>query len=292
MDKFKVWSFPVIILILMCTGCAFVSMDLGSLTQLQPFEERVIHEGSKDKILVVEVLGLIRTTNKHDSFMPKQGTFERVEGVLDEAKDDKRIKGIILRIDSPGGGYTASDLVFRKIQEFKSSQKIPVVACITDQGTSGAYMIALSADYIIALPSSVVGNVGVLMPSISLGGLMDKLGISEQTVKSGKLKDAGSPLHDMSEEERTLLKGIVMQFYDDFIGRVKTRRPVTNEDISVIQDGRVMTAAMGKKVHLIDEVGYYEASLEKITSLAGLEDPTVVVYRRRGENKGGFYSWP
>jgi len=292
MHKFKVWSFPVIIFIFMCAGCAFVSMDLGSLTQLQPFEERVIYKGSKDKILVVEVLGLIRTTNKHDSFMPKQGTFERVETVLDEAKEDKRIKGLILRIDSPGGGYTASDLVFRKIQEFKSSQKVPVVACITDQGTSGAYMIALSADYIVALPSSVVGNVGVLMPSISLGGLMDKLGISEQTIKSGKLKDAGSPLHDMSEEERTLLKGIVMQFYDDFIERVKTRRPVTNEDISVIQDGRVMTAAMGKKLHLIDEVGYYEASLEKVTSLANLENPTVVVYRRRGENKGGFYSWP
>lgn len=285
-------SYTLGILLFACTGCAFVSLDLGSMVQIQPFEERVIHKGSKDKILVVEILGLIRTTNRHDSFMPKQGTFERVESVLDKAKDDKRIKGVILKIDSPGGGYTASDLVFRKIQEFKSTQKVPVVSCITDQGTSGAYMIALSSDYIVALPSSVVGNVGVLMPSISLGGLMDKLGISEQTIKSGKLKDAGSPLHEMSEEERSLLKGIVMQFYDDFIERVRTRRPVTKDDIAVIQDGRVMTAMMGKKLHLIDEVGYYEDSLKKVTALANAENPTVVVYRRRGENSGGFYTWP
>jgi protease IV len=292
MGTHKIRSFFLVMLFVACTGCAFVSLDLGSITQLQPFEERVISKGTKDRILVVEVLGMIRTTNRHDSFMPKQGTFERVENVLDIAKDDKRIKGIILKIDSPGGGYTASDLIFRKIQDFKSSQKVPVVACITDQGTSGAYMIALSSDYIVALPSSVVGNVGVLMPSISLGGLMEKLGIAEQTVKSGKLKDAGSPLHDMSGEEKTLLKSIVMEFYDKFIERVKSRRPVTKEDITVIQDGRVMTADMGKKLHLIDEVGYYEDSLKKISTLANVENPTVVVYRRRGENKGGFYTWP
>lgn len=280
------------ILFLTCSGCAFVSLDLGSLTQMQPFEERVLHEGTKDKILVVEILGLIRTTDRHDAFMPKQGTFERLENVLDKAKEDTAIKGVILKIDSPGGGYTASDLIFRRIKEYKSTNKIPVVACIADQGTSGGYMVALSSDYIVALPSSVVGNVGVLLPSISVGGLMDKLGIDEQTVKSGKLKDAGSPLHDMTEEEKTVLKSIVMEFYNNFIERVKASRPVTNEDIGIIQDGRVMSSTTGKLLHLIDEVGYYEDSLKKVESLAGIKDPTVIVYRRKGENKGGFYSWP
>jgi len=284
--------FAPIILFITCSGCAFVSLDLGSLTQMQPFEERVLHEGTKDKILVVEILGLIRTTDRHEAFMPKQGTFERLENVLDMAKEDEAIKGMILKIDSPGGGYTASDLIFRRIQEFKSKQKIPVVACIVDQGTSGGYMVALSSDYIMALPSSVVGNVGVLMPSISVGGLMDKLGIDEQTLKSGRLKDAGSPLHDMTEEEKTVLRSIIMEFYNNFIERVKASRPVTNEDIAVIQDGRVMSATTGKLLHLIDEVGYYEDSLKKIESLAGVKDPTIIVYRRKGENKGGFYSWP
>ena len=273
-------------------GCAFVNMDLGNLTQLQPFEERVLKEGASDKILVVEILGLIRTTDSHSSFMPRQGTYERLENVLEKAKDDKKIKGIILKIDSPGGGYTASDLIYKRIHEFKTTKSIPVVSCIVDQGTSGGYMVALSSDYIVALPSSVVGNVGVLMPSISLGGLMDKLGIADQTIKSGKLKDAGTPLRDMSEDEKAILKSIVMEFSTNFIERLKSSRPVTKEDLVTIQDGRVMTATTGKSLHLIDEIGYYEDALKKMESLTSVKDPTVVVYRRRGENMGGFYTWP
>jgi protease IV len=292
MYRIRVRVFPCILIFLACSGCAFVDLDLGSMTQIQPLEERVIHEGTKDKVLVVEVLGFIRTTDRHDSFMPKQGTYERLESVLDKAKDDKHIKGIILKIDSPGGGYTASDLIFRKMKEYKEEHKLPVVACIVDQGTSGGYMVALSSDYIVAAPSSVVGNVGVLMPSISLGGLMGKLGVANQTIKSGKLKDAGTPLRDMTKEEEALLQGIIMEFSGNFLERVKGIRPVTKEDLAIVQDGRVLTASQGKNLHLIDQVGYYEDVIKKMESLGSVKDPTVVVYRRRGENQGGFYSWP
>lgn len=283
---------PIMILCFICTGCAFVSVDLASLTQISPLEERVIREGSKEKILVVEILGLIRTTGSRDTFIQRQGTLERLDNVLDKAKKDDGIKGVILKIDSPGGSYTASDLVFRRIREYKASQNIPVVGCIVDQGTSGAYMAALSTDYIIALPSSVVGNVGVLLPSISLGGLMEKLGIDNQTITSGDLKDAGTPLRDMTEQEYALLRGIVMEFHSNFMNTVRETRPVTEQDVAVFQDGRVVTSTTGKALHLIDEVGYYEDALKKIESLTGIEKPTVVVYRRKGENQGGFYSWP
>ena len=278
--------------LLVCQGCAFISVDLANIMQMQPFEERVLRSGTKDKILVVEILGMIRTTTKRDTFMPKQGTLERLDSVLEKAEKDSNIKGILLKVDSPGGGYTASDLTFNRITEFKESQNIPVVACITDQGTSGAYMISLSADHIVALPSSVVGNVGVILPSISLAGLMDKLGIDNQTITSGKLKDSGNPLREMTDEDKEILEGIVMEFHHNFIQRVKQHRPVTDEDLEVIGDGRVMTATVGKKYHLIDKVGYFEDAVSKMEELAGTEKPTVVVYRRKGENSGGFYSWP
>ncbi len=273
-------------------GCAFVSFDLGSFMQLQPYEERVIEEGSKDKILVVEVLGIITTTSMRDGFITRQGTLERIDGILEIAKEDKAIKGILLKIDSPGGGVTASDLVFRQIKEFKEKHKIPVVACVTGQGTSGAYMVALSADNIVALPSAVVGNIGVLMPSISLEGLMDKLGIKNQTLTSGKLKDSGTILRDMNKDDKAILEEIVNEFSQDFIARVKAIRPVKQEDIDIIKDGRVMTASMGLKHKLIDQVGYYEDAMKTMESLSKIPKPTVVVYRRKGENKGGFYSWP
>jgi protease-4 len=224
--------------------------------------------------------------------MPSQGTLERIDGVIEMAKEDKAIKGILLKIDSPGGGVTASDLVFREIKDFKETHKIPVVACITGQGTSGAYMVALSADRIVALPSAVVGNIGVLMPSISLEGLMDKLGIKNQTLTSGKLKDSGTILRDMNKDDKAILEGIVTEFSQDFIAKVKAIRPVKPEDISVIEDGRVMSASTGMKFKLIDQVGYYEDAMKTMESLSKTKAPTVVVYRRKGENKGGFYSWP
>jgi protease IV len=273
-------------------GCAFISLDLGSLMQTQPFEERVLKEGSKDKILVIEVLGIITTTSMRDGFIPSQGTLERIDGVLEMADKDTAIKGILLKIDSPGGGVTASDLVFREIKDFKETHKIPVVACITGQGTSGAYMVALSSDRIVALPSAVVGNIGVLMPSVSLGGLMDKLGIKNQTLTSGKLKDSGTILRDMNKEDKVILEEIVTEFSRDFIAKVKAVRPVKPEDLSVIEDGRVMSASTGMKFKLIDQVGYYDDAMKIMESLSKTKTPTVIVYRRKGENKGGFYSWP
>jgi len=279
-------------LLFLLSGCAFVSVDLSSLTQISPLEERVIREGSDQKILVIEILGLIRTTGSRDTFIHRQGALERLDNVLEKAEKDKKIRGVILKIDSPGGAYTASDLVFRRIREYKTEQAIPVVGCIVDQGASGAYMAVLAADYIVALPSSVVGNVGVLLPSVSFEGLMEKVGIENQTITSGNLKDAGTPLRDMTPEEYELLKGIVMEFSSHFMSRVKEARPVTEQDIAVFQDGRVVTSKTGKDLHLVDEVGYYEDALKKVESLAHVEDPTVIVYRRKGENRGGFYSWP
>ncbi|MCK9265193.1 MAG: signal peptide peptidase SppA, partial [Deltaproteobacteria bacterium] len=109
-------------LLFLLSGCAFVSVDLSSLTQISPLEERVIREGSDQKILVIEILGLIRTTGSRDTFIHRQGTLERLDNVLEKAEKDKKIRGVILKIDSPGGAYTASDLVFRRIREYKTEQ--------------------------------------------------------------------------------------------------------------------------------------------------------------------------
>ena len=273
-------------------GCAFVSVDVASLMQVPEFQERVLHRGTRDKLLVVEILGPISTTSLRSGLMPRQGTLERLDAVLTKADRDKNIQGLILKIDSPGGGYAASDLAYRRIQEYKAGHHTPVVACITGQGTSGAYLVALSADTIVALPSAVVGNVGVILPSISLEGLLDKLGIANQSIKSGTLKDAGNPLRDMNAADRQVLEDIVMEFSRTFLDLVALTRNVSAEELAVIADGRVMSASTAKGLHLIDETGYYETALKAATKLGRLEDPTVIVYRRRGENQGGFYSWP
>ncbi|MEN6475938.1 MAG: signal peptide peptidase SppA [Syntrophaceae bacterium] len=282
----------VILLALMVSGCAFVTIDLASLTRIPGLEERILKRGTADKILVVEVLGPITTTAVREALTKRQGSLERIDSVLTKAKKDKHIKGIILKVDSPGGTVTASDLIYRRILQYKATQKVPVVACITNMGASGGYMVALSADRIVALPTSTVGSVGVLLPSLSVEGLIDNLGIRDQTLTSGKYKGAGSVLRDMTPDDKAIYEDIIQDFYQDFISKVKARRPVSEEDLKIIGDGRIMTARSGLKYHLIDEVGYYEAALKDVEAAAQVEDPTVVVYRRIGENSGGFYSWP
>lgn len=279
-------------LLIMLQGYAFISLNIKDLLFLPPIEERTLIPGTKDKILVIEILGYLTIAAKKDGIIPREGTMERLDSVLAHAKRDKTIKGIVLKIDSPGGGVAASDLMYKRIKEFKKTQKIPVVACIIRQATSGAYMTALAADKIVALPSSIVGNIGVMIPSISLEGLMNKLGIKHQSITSGKFKDSGTPLRDMSSEDKEILEDIVMEFYRDFLSKVESVRPVTKEDLSIISDGRVMTASTGLKHHLIDKVGYFEDAVMYVEDRADIKGAMVVVYRRKGENEGGFYSWP
>lgn len=138
----------------------------------------------------------------------------------------------------------------------------------------------------------MVGNVGVRMTSLSFEGLIDTLGIRDQTITSGKMKDAGNPLRDMNAEERAIYQDIVGTLYEDFIAKVKKHRPVTADDLKIIGDGRIMTAKSALQYHLIDEIGYYETALKAAESTAKIQNPTVIVYRREGENTGGFYSWP
>ncbi len=274
-------------------GCAFVSVDLANMIKVPKIEEKVLYKGSESKVLVIEVLGILTDTHTKELFMTKEGTLERLDEILNAASVDPNIKGAILKIDSPGGSATASDLLYRRIIEFKEAKKIPVVSCIVNTGTSGAYMAALSSDRIIALPTSTIGSIGVLLPSVSFEGLMDKFGVHNQSITSGKYKDAGSPMRNMTEDDKGIYKAIVDEMFDDFISKVKKDRPgMTDEDLKIAGDGRIMAANFALKHHLIDEIGYYENALKGIEKLAGVKNPTVVVYRRPGENDGGFYSWP
>lgn len=287
--------FPAALFLSLCLcGCAFVSLDMGGLFTEQPIEKRILEDRGPDEILVLELTGPINISNAREKFDASQGTLERLEDILTLAEKNASIKGVILKIDSPGGTVTASDLIYRRIRQYKARHKLPVVACITQLGTSGAYMAALAADKIVALPTSCVGNVGVIMPGLSVAGLMDKLGIKNQTITTGKYKDIGNPLRDMTDDERKLMAdSFLKDAYLDFLDKIKKSRPeMTEEDLKIVGDGRIFNARYAKQLHVIDEVGYYETAREQVCQMANLTNPSVVVYRRADEAKGGFYSNP
>ena len=138
---------------------------------------------------------------------------------LDKATEDPSVKAIVLRINSPGGGVTASDLMYNEVMAYKKRTGKPVVAVLMDVAASGGYYLACSADEIIAQPTTVTGSIGVIMQTVSFAGTMSKLGITADAITSGKMKDAGSPLKAMKPEEREIFQKLVNQFYDRFVCR-------------------------------------------------------------------------
>jgi len=197
----------------------------------------------------------------------------------------------VVRINSPGGTVTASDIVFHQLMTFKAETGRPVVAQMLDMGTSGAYYVALSADEIVATPTTVTGSIGVVMYGVNVSGLMEKVGVKNQTIKAGALKDIGSPLRPMTPEEATILQNVLKQMQERFLTLVHQRRPTLSADATrTISDGRILTADQALSVGLIDRIGYLEDALDVAQARAGLSEARVVMYRRPQEFAETIYS--
>src|SRR5512147_121535 len=179
------------ILLLATTGCTFLKVSLTE--EVQPLTEEVIGGSGRDKVLLLDISGFI---SDRDSNLPggkEPGLVARVREALDRARQDDRVKAVVLRINSPGGGVTASDMLYHELRKFKQETGVKVLAHIMDVGTSGAYYAALAADRITAQPTSVTGSIGVIMYRLDATGLMQKIGLQSVEISSGDRKGMGSP---------------------------------------------------------------------------------------------------
>jgi protease-4 len=158
-------------------------------------------------------------------------------------------------------------------------------------GTSGAYYAALAADEIIAHPTTVTGSIGVVMHSINLTGLMEKIGVHDQTVKTGAKKDIGSPMRDMTADERELLESMLGDMQSRFMGLVLERRTGLSEEAQrEIADGRILSALRAKDIGLVDRIGYLDDAIESAQQMAGLRESSLIMYRRADEMSETAYS--
>lgn len=280
--------------VLSLPGCVVVSGDMNPFaSSVQPLEERRVSGSGRPRIVLLDVAGEITSESSEAPFglQVYESTVSRVEAALEMAADDDDVAALILRINSPGGTVTASDVLYEKIRRFKEESAVPVIAEVVDVGASGAYYAALAADEIVAHPTSIVGSVGVILESISLAGLMQKVGVRNQAVATGEMKDIGSPLSEMSDAEREVLQGIVDDMYDRFLELVHANRPnLTPEADRQLRDGRIFTARQALAGGLIDRIEYLDETVERVKKEAGLSEATVVVYRESGEFARGLYS--
>lgn len=210
----------------------------------------------KDRIQVLNLYGAIQ--DEHGStFFPDTDTAPYVKKKLRKAVDDKNIKAILLRINSPGGTVGMSQEVYSAVNDVRAKGK-PVVVSMGDVTASGGYYIAAAADRIFANPGTLTGSIGVIMHLMNWQETEKKIGLQPTVIKSGIFKDIGSSDRPMTAEEKALLQNIIMDSYDQFVTAVANGRHMDKEVVKKLADGRVYSGRQAKAVKLVDDVGGYD----------------------------------
>lgn len=283
-------SVIMVFLFLMPGGCTFLKVNI--VEEAQPLTEKVVSGEGRDKVLLLDISGIIMSSDGEPILggAKKPGLIARVREALDRARRDKRVKAVVLRINSPGGGVTASDTLYHELRTFKQETGVKIVAHIMDVGASGAYYAALAADAITAQPTSITGSIGVIMYRVDVTGLMQKVGVQTVEITSGEKKGIGSPFRKLSDDERKIFQEFIDSLYGRFTGLIAEERKLTPDAVRKMADGRIFTSAEAKSGGLIDGIGYLDDAVELAKKQANLSQAEVVTYFRPGEYKANIYS--
>lgn len=281
-----------LLLVALLGGCAFVNVPL--VPRPSPLEEQVLEGEGRRKILLLDISGVITEKEKPGGLLgrPAPSPVSLVRESLRKAEQDDRIVGLILRINSPGGTVTASDIIHHDLVEFRKRTKVPVLACITAVGASGGYYVATAADEIFAHPTAITGSIGVVLMKFNVAGLMGKIGVEEQTIKSGDKKDIMFPFRTATPEELKLGQEIIDQLQARFLDVIMARpgNTLSPDELRRLADGRIYTARQALDGRLIDRIGYLDDVIAAVRKRAGVDSARVVTYHRPGGYKGSIYA--
>jgi protease-4 len=283
------WLIGVILCLLSFVGCA----TFNFAPVMSPLKEKEISGTGDDKVLLLSISGIIRNkeTKSLTGATLNLGMVEQVKEILEKAEQDDDIRALLIRINSPGGTVTASDIIYHDIKKFKEKTGKKVYVSILDLAASGGYYIAVAGDRIVAHPTSLTGSIGVIALKVNLGDLLNKIGVNWEVIKSGDKKDFLSPLRSLTPEERELFQSTINHFHQRFLSVIAEGRPsMAPEKISQLADGRVYTSDEALRHQLIDKIGYMDDTLDLIKKDLGLSEIKVITYSRIGQYKTNIYS--
>jgi protease-4 len=285
------------VLVASLVGCGPTSFLVTPVPVSRDLDEHVlIREGpwAYQKIALIDVDGVLRN-QREQRLLARAGEnpVSLFKEKLDKAAGDKRVKAVVVRINSPGGTVTASDLMYTELRRFREKSGKPVIASLLDVGASGGYYLACAADKIYAHPTTVTGSIGVVMIAPEVSGTMQKLGIRTNVFKSGELKDAGSPFREMNERDRAVFQDIIERMYARFLHVVgQSRSGIDKARLSALADGRVYLAPQAKEHGLVDELGTLHDAIAAAKQIAGVDDEKVLVvqYARPLGHRANVYA--
>lgn len=285
-------NLTICMLFLTVAGCAFIRIPFFS--PMQPLQEKVLEGEGRAKILLLDISGTIteKKRSRGAGFEQEASLVARIKEELQKAEGDSSIVGLIVRINSPGGAVTATDTIYHELMQFKQRAGVRIVACLTGLATSGGYYIASAADEIIAHPTAITGGIGVIAVKLNIEGLLSKVGIQPETIKSADKKDLWSPLRASTSEERDIIQTIIDKLHERFVEVVLAgRRPLlSKKEIERLADGRIFTADQALEVKIVDRLGYLDDAVEEMKKFLELEAAKVITYCRPGSYKGTIYS--
>jgi protease-4 len=241
---------------------------------------------------MLELDGLLSESASRSPFGPRlPSVVGYVQEALDRAADEDDVVGLLLRIRSPGGTAAASETLLHAVQEWKAETGRPVVAHMQGIAASGGYYVSMAADHVVAHPTTITGSIGVMFAGLNFSGLMEKVGVANQTFTSGAYKDTGSPFRTMREDERLEIQRVIDDLHGRFRQVVDAGRPgLDAEAVARLADGRIYTAPQALEAGLIDQVGYLDDSVGALEERAGIGRSRVIVYHRPSEYRENLYT--
>lgn len=264
-------------------GCMPDSFIITPVSLNRPLAEEMLYRESilpDGKIVVIGVEGILINADSPGLLNPGEHAVARFTEELEKAAKDPAVKAVVVRINSPGGTVTASELMHAELSRLRETGK-PVVAMMMDVAASGGYYVACAADEIVACQSTITGSIGVIMQLFEVTGTMQKIGVQAEAIKSGDQKAAGSPFEKLDPEQRALFQTIVDDLYAQFVDVVDEGRPeLDRQQVETLADGRVYTAQQALEHGLIDQIGGIRDAIDTAKELAGVKRAKVVAYER------------
>ena len=236
--------------------------------------EWMIQQGTDNRIGIVDITGVIQSS---------QNIIKQIKSF----RNDKHIRGIILRIDSPGGAVGPSQEIYDEVLKTRKSGKI-IYASMGTLAASGGYYIASAADQIFANPGTLTGSIGVIMAFSNAQGLLEKIGLKPEIIKAGKYKDIGSPTRSMNQIEKSLLQDVVTDVHQQFIEAIANGRGMSIAEITKIADGRIFTGRQAYSLKLVDQLGGLQATIGQLAAKAGIIGAPNVI---REKPNTGLLDW-
>lgn len=287
------WSIALSMLVLLIAGCGAPSLLITPVANKNSLTEEEVQPAKGwtfAKIAIIPIDGMIMNVREPGLLQPGENIVSLLTQQFRKAEEDSSVKAVVLRVNSPGGTVTASDTIYDMIKGFRKRTGKPVIVSIQEVAASGAYYVSCSADQIVTQPTSVVGSIGVIFTTFDVVGTMDKIGVRSYTVKSGQLKDMGSPFKAMTPAERQVMQDLIDQYFARFRMIVQTNRKLSDDQTTAVTDGRVFSGEQAVALKLADRLGTLDDALDLARTKADARGASAVLYLRPYGYGGSIYA--